>query len=491
MSRTITIDPVTRLEGHAKIAIFLDENGNVAHARLQAPDFRGFEKFCEGRAAEEMPRLTQKICGICPTAHHIASSKALDGLYRISPPSAARKVRELMLHAYIFDDHLLHFYFLGGPDLLLDPRTPRDQRNIFGVVKALGADTGRRIMAVRKRVREAHALISGSPLDPVAGLPGGVAKGLSIEEIREFRETASDAVHFALFSLKLFHDRVLANSEYFGYLSDERFADASYSMGMVDDRGMVSFYGGRVRIVDPLGNLHASFAGEDYQQHLEEVVDPWSYMKIVYLKDSNRKGAGGDANGVFRVGPLARLNAADGMATPLAREEYERMFSELGGKPSHNVMAYHWARLVEMLHAAERMAELVEDEELTSPQLRAFSAASLPEDGAEGTGMCEAPRGTLIHHYRADSRGVITKADLLVATENNAAAMNRSIEKAARGLIRGGETTDGVLNTIEMVFRAYDPCMGCATHCLTETREELVGLYDHRRRRINLKAGGD
>ncbi len=485
-SRTITIDPITRLEGHGKIAIFLDHQGNVERACIQAPDFRGFEKFCEGRAAEEMPRLTQKICGVCPTAHHIAASKALDQLFRVTPPPAARKIRELMVLAFLFDDHLLHFYFLGGPDLIVGPQAPPDERNFFGVVRSLGAEAGRRVVTMRKRIRQAHALISGSPLDPVSGLPGGVAKGLDSDGCRFFRQVAREALDFARFSLEVFLERVLRNDEYLSLMGDEVFTDPTYYLGMIDDGGRVSFYDGQLRVVDPSGSQVARFPGVDYLEHLQETVDPLSYMKILYLRNIGWKGfTGGGGSGVYRVGPLARLNVAEGMGTPMAQQEYEKMFAALGGKPVHNVLAYHWARLIEVLHAAERMCELSEDEELMSPELRDLNVRP-PDDGREGVGICEAPRGTLVHHYQADSRGVIRKANLLVATQNNAAALGLSIEKAARGLIRAGAVSEETLNRVEMAFRAYDPCLACATHCLSKEEKESIVVYDHRRRPIQI-----
>jgi F420-non-reducing hydrogenase large subunit len=475
VSKCITIDPVTRLEGHGKIDIFLDDAGEVERTLFQVPEFRGFEKFCEGRAAEEMPTLTQKICGVCPTAHHVASSKALDDLFGVSPPPTARLIRELLFHAFIFEDHILHFFVMSGPDFLVGPEAPRKDRNILGVMRVVGEETVRKIVAMRKRVRDAMAVIGGSPLHPVIGLPGGVSKGLNEEERSVLRETAVEAVEFARFGLRLFNDIVLGNETYAALMSDDAYRIDTYSMGLVDGNNRVSFYDGMLRVVDPAGGEFARFEGRDYLDHLEERVEQWSYLKPLYLKKIGWKGfADGADSGVYRVGPLGRLNAAEGMATPLAQAEYERLFDYFGGRPVHNTLAFHWARLVEVMQAAERMVELAGAEELTGGEIRTIPDA-VPE---EGIGVCEAPRGTLIHHYRTDGEGIMERVNLIVGTQNNAAALCLSIRNAAGALIRGGRVTDGLLNMVEMAFRAYDPCLACATHSLPGSVPLAVSIYD-------------
>jgi len=461
MTRRIVIDPITRLEGHGKIDIQLDSKGQVARAFFQVPDFKGFEKFCEGRAAEEMPTLTQKICGVCPTAHHIASVKALDALFNVAPPEAAKKIRELMHTAFIYEDHLLHFFYLGGPDLLVDTGGKGLGRNIFGVIGKLGEKVGKQVIEIRKRVRGLNILISGSPLYPVCGLPGGVSKPVSEKERSGIKEIAADALRFARQCLDIFEKEVLGDPEFSNLMHSDAFSLRTYYMGMVDEKNCVSFYDGEIRIVDPEGAEFEKFVAKDYVNHLEERVDTWSYMKTLYLKNVGWHGLrDGKKNGLYRVGPLARLNAAEGMATPLAQQEYERMVDASGGKPFHSTLAYHWARLIEVLFAAERMNEIACDETLTDSRIRTMPAQS-PN---EGVGICEAPRGTLIHHYETDKRAIIQKLNLLVATQNNAAAISLSVEKAARAFIKAGKVSDGVLNRIEMAYRAYDPCMACATH---------------------------
>jgi F420-non-reducing hydrogenase large subunit len=483
MSRRITIDPITRLEGHGKIDIFLDDKGDVERAYLQVPDFKGFEKFCEGRAVEEMPTLTQKVCGVCPTAHHTASSKALDDLFKVEPPPAAKKIRELMYNAFMFEDHLLHFFVLGGPDLIVGPDAPGAERNILGVIGKLGIEIGKKAIDIRNRVRGVNAAISGSSLYPVCGLPGGISKTVTEEEKAEIQVVARDAIDFAKFTVKIFHDDVLKNKKFTDLLTGKIFYHDTYYMGMVDDRSKVNFYDGKIRVVDPNGKEFVKFEAKDYLNHLEERVEPWSYLKLLYLKNIGWKGfIDGDGSGVYRVGPLARLNASQGMATPLAQSEYEKMFDTLGGKPVHNTLAYHWARLVEVLYAAERMGELAGDDELTNPHVRNHSH----EPPTEGFGVCEAPRGTLFHHYETDEAGIIEKLNLLVATQNSGAAICMSIEKAARAFIKGGHVSDGILNMIEMAFRAYDPCLACATHCLTGQTSALVNLYDKEKKLIKV-----
>lgn len=463
MSKRITIDPVTRLEGHGKIEIFLNDQGDVNRAILQIPELRGYEKFCEGRLVEEIPRIVPTICGVCPTAHHMASTKAVDDLYKVEPTSTAKKLRELIYSAFMTEDHALHFYILGGPDFIVGPDAPKAERNILGVIGKVGLETAAKVIEMRKKLRGIITLLGGRVIHPVFGLPGGVAKGLKEEDRQNIVQIAKEAVEFGKFTLKAFEDIVLKNKAYVDIILGDVYKHRTYYMGMVDKNNKVNFYDGDIRVVDPNGKEYVKFKPQDYIKHLAEHVEPWSYIKFLYLKNIGWKGfVDGEASGVYRVAPIARLNAADGMATPLAQAEYERMFSTVGGKPVHNTLAMHWARLVELLYAAERLLELAQDPEITSPNIR-----NLPtQTPSEGVGVVEAPRGTLYHHYKSDERGRATEVNLLVATLNNSAAISMSIEKAAKGLIKKGEVTDGLLNMVEMAFRAYDPCFACATHYL-------------------------
>jgi len=463
MTKRISIDPITRLEGHGRIEIFLDDQGDVARAFLQIPELRGYEKFCEGRLVEELPRITPTICGVCPTAHHMASTKALDDLYKVDPPPAAKKLRELVNSAFFVEDHALHFYVLGGPDFVVGPQAPKAERNILGVIAKVGLETGAHVIAMRKKLRSIITLLGGRVIHPVMGLPGGVAKGLKEEDRKNIVEIAKEAVEFGKFTLKVFDDIVLKNKAYVDVILGDVYKHRTYYMGLVDKNNKVNFYDGDIRVVDPNGKEFVKFKPQDYLKHLAEHVEPWSYIKFLYLKNVGWKGfVDGEQSGVYRVAPLARLNAADGMATPLAQVEYEKMYSVLGGKPVHNTLAMHWARVIELLYAAERLFELAQDQEITSPNIRTLPT-NIP---TEGVGVVEAPRGTLYHHYKSDERGVTTQVNLLVATLNNSAAIAMSIEKAAKGLIKKGEVSDGLLNMVEMAFRAYDPCFACATHYL-------------------------
>jgi F420-non-reducing hydrogenase large subunit len=475
--KKITIDPITRLEGHGKIEIFLNEEGNCERACLQIPELRGFEKFSEGRAAEEMPRITTMICGVCPTAHHMAASKALDDLFKVEPTSAAKKIRELMYNAFQAEDHILHFVFLGGPDFVVGPQAPAAERNVLGVIGKVGLEVGGKVIEMRKRMRNVLRIIGGKPVMPTCGLPGGVSKQISEDERKTILEAGEYGVEFCKVALQLFDDVVLKNKDYVDLVTGDVYAHRTYYMGMVDDNNKINFYDGMLRVVDPEGKEYAKFRAQDYLDHIREHVEPWTYVRFSFLKNIGWKGfVDGRESGVFRVAPLARLNASEGMATPLAQEAYDKLYSTLGGKPVHSTLAFHWARLVEALYACERVVELAKDPEITSDDI-----VNLPtQTPKEGIGVVEAPRGTLIHHYQSDERGVLTKVNLIVATQNNSAAINMSVEKAAKALIKNGEVPDGILNMIEMAFRAYDPCHACATHSLPGRTPLELSVYDYR-----------
>ena len=458
----ITIDPITRLEGHGKITIFLNDDGSLGNCYFQVPELRGFEQFCVGRPVEEMPRITTRICGVCPEAHHMASAKACDAVYQVEPPPAAKKLRELLYSAFFVGDHTLHFYALGGPDFVVGPDAPAAERNILGVIHKVGLDAGRKVIELRKRAQRTVALIGGKAIHPVTALPGGLAKPLTAEERDEIVGHTDYFVEFAKFTLGVVDNVVLKNPAYVDMILSETYTHRVYSMGTVDADNKVNFYDGMIRVVDPEGNEFVKFHPRDYLDVLSEHVEPWTYLKFPFLKKVGWKGfVDGKHSGLYRATPLSRLNAADGMATPLAQAEYERMYETLGGKPVHHTLATHWARVIEILYAAERAAELARDEEILSRKIRTLPTAK----PSEGVGCVEAPRGTLYHHYRTDERGILTAVNLIVGTTNNHAPICMSIRKAAEGLItRGCEITDGLLNRIEMAFRAYDPCFACATH---------------------------
>jgi F420-non-reducing hydrogenase large subunit len=473
--KEISIDPITRLEGHGKISIFLNEQGDVANAYLQIPELRGFERFCVGRKAEDLPVITPRICGVCPVAHHMASTKTLDAAFHVDPPLAAKKLRELMYSGYYIYDHTLHFYFLGAPDFVVGPDAPKAERNILGVINKVGLDVAKEVIKHRAYGQKITAIIGGKATHPVCGLPGGMSRPITEEERAEIEKMAESSVKFAQFSLQVFDDVVLKNKKYVDLVLSDAYKLRTYYMGTVDENNKVNFYDGKIRVVTPEGKEFAKWTPADYLNHIEERVEPWTYIKLPYLKEIGWKGfIDGSESGVFRVAPLARLNAADGMATPLAQEEYKRMYETLGGKPVHATLATHWARLIELLYAAERALELSRDKDITSTDLR-----NKPGQPGEGVGIVEAPRGTLIHHYQLDEEGLAKKVNLIVATVNNAPAIFMSVRDAAKGLIKGGVVNDGLLNMVEMAFRAYDPCFGCATHYAVGEMPMTVSIYDH------------
>jgi F420-non-reducing hydrogenase large subunit len=464
MTQRITIDPITRLEGHGKIEIFLDAEGNVANTYFQVPQLRGFERFCVGRQVEEVPLLTNRICGVCPEAHHMAGAKAVDAVYHVDPPRTAKMLRELLYSAFYVTDHATHFYALAGPDFVMGPNAPVAERNILGVIHKVGLEIGGKVINARKAGHTVIEMIGGRKVHPCTSIPGGLTKGITKEQRDEILELGKFAVEFGQFSLKLFNDIVLGNKEYVDLILGDVYTHRTYYMGMVDENNHTNFYDGKVRVVGPDGVELVKYAPQDYTKHIAEHVEPWTYLKFPYLKDVGWKGfTDGKDSGVYCATPLSRLNAADGMATPLAQEEYDRFYKTLGGKPVHQRLATHWARLIELLYAAERWIELASDPEITSDNFHTIPT----ETPTEGVGIVEAPRGTLTHHYKTDERGIATKVNLIVGTTNNYAPISMSINKAASSLIKKGTVvTEGLLNMVEMAFRAYDPCLSCATHSL-------------------------
>jgi F420-non-reducing hydrogenase large subunit len=481
--KRVTIDPITRLEGHGKITIFLDDDGNVANTYFQIPELRGFEQFCVGRPAEEMPRITNRICGVCPEAHHMAATKALDDLYNIEPSSAVKKLRELFYMAFYCTDHTVHFYALGGPDFVLGPDAPAAERNILGVIHKVGVEIGKQVIECRRRNHHVIQMLGGRGIHPVAGLPGGWSQPMTAEMRDEIEQIARENVEFGEFSLKLFDDIVLGNQEYVDLVLSDGFAHRTYYMGTVDDQNRANFYDGQIRVVDPSGTEFVKYDPHDYAEHIAERVEPWTYLKFPYLKEVGWKGfTDGMDSGVYCCTPLSRLNASDSLATPKAQEAFERFYETLGStktdgryEPVHYRLATHWARLVELLYAAERMLELVQDPEITDPDVRPV----VTDTPRVGIGSVEAPRGTLTHHYVTDEEGILTDVNLIVGTTNNYAPIAMSVKKAAETLIDGGnEISDGILNRIEMAFRNYDPCMSCATHSLPGRMPLEVTILD-------------
>ncbi|NQU88334.1 MAG: Ni/Fe hydrogenase subunit alpha [Mariniphaga sp.] len=472
----ITIDPITRLEGHGKIEIFLTDEGDVENVYFQVPELRGFEKFCEGRAVEELPQIVTKICGVCPGCHHMASGKAIDAVYGVEPPPTAKKIRELFYMAHFVHSHIAHFYALAAPDFVVGPTAAKAERNILGVINKVGVNIGTEVIKQRRIAQEIQALIGGHQTHVVMNIPGGVRKGLNEEQRVDIEKKAKGFIEFSKFSLEIFNDVVLKNKDYVDLILNGPYSLKIHSMGLVDEQNMVNFYDGKVRVVDTNGDEHCKYSPEDYREFVAERVEPWSYLKFPYLKKIGWKGfVEGQDSGVYQATPLARLNTADGMATPLAQVEYERMYGMLGGKPVHATLAMHWARLIELLYSAERCLELVTDPDITGKELR----STLPNIPNEGVGIVEAQRGTLTHHYVTDEKGIVKNVNLIVGTTNNNAPICMSLKKAAQGLIsKGTVVTDGILNMIEMAFRAYDPCFSCATHSLPGEMPMIVNIRE-------------
>jgi F420-non-reducing hydrogenase large subunit len=474
--KRITIDPITRLEGHGKIEIFLNGDGEVKNVYFQVPELRGFEKFCEGRPVEELPYIVTKICGVCPGCHHMASGKAVDAVFGVKPPPTARKLRELFYMAHFVHSHIAHFYALAAPDFVVGPDAPKAQRNILGVIGKVGVEIGKEVIKQRRIAQEIQALLGGHQTQVMMNVPGGVRKGLTEEERDDIIEKAKGFIEFSHFSLKIFKDVVLSNKEYTDIILHGPYVLKLHSMGLVDENNKVNFYDGKIRVVDTNGDELYKYAPADYREYVAEHVEPWSYLKFPYLKKIGWKGlVDGQDSGVYHATPLSRLNAADGMATPLAQKEYTRMYGVLGWKPVHHTLAMHWARLIELLYASERCLELAMDPDITGKELR----TPIESIVGEGVDTVEAQRGTLTHHYWTDAQGIVTKVNIIVGTTNNNAAINMSIKKAAEGLIKKGtEVTDGILNMIEMAFRAYDPCFSCATHSLPGEMPLVVEIHD-------------
>jgi F420-non-reducing hydrogenase large subunit len=499
--KRVTIDPITRLEGHGKIEIFLDDDGSVENVYFQVPELRGFEQFCLGRPVEEIPRITTRICGVCPEAHHMAGVKAADAVYHVDPPPTAKKLREILYSAFFVTDHTTHFYILGGPDFVMGPDASPAERNILGVIAKVGAEIGLKVINTRKRNHEVIKLLGGRSIHPVSAIPGGVSKPINEEERQHIEEVAKESVEFAKFTLDLFDDIVLKNSDYVKLITSDAYAHQTYNMGLVDENNCSNFYDGMIRVTDPEGKEFCKFDAQDYREHISERVEPYSYLKFTYLKNVGWKGlVDGKDSGVYKATPLSRCNAADGMATPLAQAAYDKMYETLGSKPIHATLATHWARIVEIMYSAERMLELISDPDITGGTRKGTTKGidlalakeyrTIPtETPTEGVGVVEAPRGTLYHHYVTDENGIATDVNLIVGTTNNNAPISMSLKKAAQGVIKkNGEITEGALNLVEMAFRAYDPCLSCATHSLPGQMPLELVVYDSQGNRVASKS---
>lgn len=454
---------MTRLEGHGKIAIFLDDDGNVEEAFFQVVEFRGFEKFLVGMPIEEVPRTVSNICGVCRGVHFTAAMKASDKVYGVTPPPLAEKLRELFFNAHYVEDHAVVLYALGLPDFVVGPDAPPAERNIVGLINKVGATLGRDILKKRSYAVKIFELLGGKPNHPVAAIPGGWSKTINEQERAQIEEWSKELVELGKLTLKIFEDIILKNKTFMQLVTGEMYRVVVNYMGSTNKEGKVALYDGIQRMVDVNGKDLGSFSGLGYLDFISERVLPWTYLKMPYQKKIGWKGiTEGEGTSLYSVGPLARMNVANGMDTPLADGEFKKFFETLGGKPVHQILAYHWARAIELLNAAEKCLEISRDKEITGDNAR----AELTHVTGEGVGIVEAPRGTLIHHYNTDDKGIVTDANIVVATTHNKGPINLAVRKAAKHFIKNGNVDEGILNHIEMAFRPYDLCLGCATHAV-------------------------
>jgi NAD-reducing hydrogenase large subunit len=451
MTQRIVIDPVTRIEGHAKISLFLGDDGRVADAVFHVGEFRGFERFCEGRPLAEMPGITARVCGICPVSHLMASGKAGDHIMAVAFPPAAEKLRRLMNKAQIVQSHALSFFHLSAPDLLLGFDSDPGKRNIFGLIAA-DREVARGGIRLRQFGQQIIEMLGGKRIHPAWAAPGGVRTPLTEqgrEEIRARLPEVRGTTQHALGLVKGMLDRFTEEIETFGNFP-------SLYLGLVADDGTWEHYGGRLRFMDAEGKVVADgLDPQRYQDFIGEAVHPWSYLKSPYYKPL------GFPDGMYRVGPLARLNLCERMGTPLADQEL-REYRDRLGRPVYASFHFHYARLIEVLACVERIERMLDDPDLLSGRHRAQGGINR----LEGVGVSEAPRGTLFHHYQVDENGLMKKVNLIIATGQNNLAMNRTVKQIAQHFIKGPQIPQGVLNRVEAGIRAFDPCLSCSTHAV-------------------------
>jgi len=459
MANKIVIDPITRIEGHGKVTINLNKKGEVSSARFHVMEFRGFEKFCQGRMAWEMPLITTRICGICPTAHHLAAVKACEAVFDAKIPRAAKKLRQLLILGAGLEDQALHFFFLAAPDLVLGPNSNPAKRNVLGIVDK-DKDLAMKAIRLRKIGKNIVERVGGSSIHPVTAIPGGMSKSITAEDRYSMLKSADEAIKYAGIALSL-------AKNLFKKYRDLAPTFASFSSMYVGltDNGTLEYYDGMIRAIDNNGKIVADFPPQDYAKYIDEAIESYSWTKFPYWKAGKK---------TYRVGPLARINIASNVDTPEASEAFAEFKSLSDGKPLSGSLYYHYARVIELLHKAEKIKELLQDDEIMSDKVR----VKVERKAGEGIGVVEAPRGTLIHHYVTDDFGKLQKVNLVVPTTHNNKALDTSIALAAKGSINNGKLTEGTLNQVEMAARCYDPCLSCSTHAVGKMPLEVI-LYDH------------
>ncbi len=461
-TQKITIEPVTRIEGHAKVTIRLNEAGQVDHAYLHINEFRGFEKFCEGRLVQEMPAITPRICGICPVSHHLAAAKTGDDLFGCPPPRPAQLLRELMHMGQIIQSHGMHFFELAGPDLLLGFDADPAARNVLGLIQA-NPELALKAVNLRKFGQEIIHALGERRIHPNFAVPGGVNRALTPAQREKMLQGIAAATEATQTGLKIMKDWAARNHE-----DIDKFAVlTSGYMGMVTPDTGLELYEGQIRLIDSAGQQLELFPGKDYLNIISEHIESWSYLKFPYYKKM------GWPKGVYRVGPLGRLNVAQQLSTPLAQAELVQFKAINPGKPVENTLYYHYARLIEVLFAIERVSVLLDDSDILSTDI--LNTRHNPK--AEGVGVLEAPRGTLIHHYQANENGQLTKVNLIVSTGHNNWAMTEAVDSVAKTYITGPQIHEGLLNRVEAAVRAYDPCLSCSTHAVGQM-PMIVELFD-------------
>jgi NAD-reducing hydrogenase large subunit len=459
MGQKIIIEPVTRIEGHAKVGVYLDDKGKVEKAIFHVNEFRGFEKFCEGRMFFEMPQITERICGICPVSHHLASAKACDQIVGVDIPRPAKLLRELMHMGQYIQSHSMHVFELAGPDLLLGFDADPAIRNVVGVFMA-NPDLTVKAIKLRKFGQQIIATLGGRRVHPNFAVPGGVNQALQLADRDIMLGQINEMIGYVQEGIGVLSGWMAANAEDLAKFA----VFSSNYLGMVDANDAVEFYDGDIRLVNEKRKLIERFDGRKYLDHIGERVEPWSYLKFPYYK------ALGWPEGTYRVGPLGRLNAAKQMATPLAQAEYLKFMALRGGKVIEGTLFYHYARIIEDLYALERARELLEEPDILSTDIQ----VSTKVVNREGVGVIEAPRGTLWHHYWVDENGQLEKVNLIVATGNNNYAMTKAVDSVAKTYINGKKVTEGALNRVEAAIRAYDPCFSCSTHAIGKMPLEVV-----------------